>query len=245
VRYTVSTEHATDNVITIIIPKTFTDYCNGDKYSLGKNPTFDEKIQSSSYHNQTTVDPNYNLNIVLNNQNDWRETVTDLVVQENSNDGDGKVYHYTYYVEETHIPDGFEVSYKDMHGNISSVPSNIDVNTNGSLTVVNKSICTNLEIKKVRKEQISVDNPSTLTGAVFRIEKYSSSDYQSKDTSWRTTGEVYVEDTNNDGIYEIDGLSAGYYKIVETVVPDGYIKLSEDPKFVVEYDSTNKEYSIS
>jgi LPXTG-motif cell wall-anchored protein len=50
---------------------------------------------------------------------------------------------------------------------------------------------------------------------------------------WGSSGAVFLSDDGEDGIFTFEGLPAGFYKIVETSVPGGYVKLSEDPVFEV------------
>jgi LPXTG-motif cell wall-anchored protein len=53
-----------------------------------------------------------------------------------------------------------------------------------------------------------------------------------------------LTDTNNNGVFSLEGLETGFYKIVETACPDGYVKISEDPIFEVRLNSTTKELEV-
>ena len=103
----------------------------------------------------------------------------------------------------------------------------------GVITVKNEvtaQATTDIVIKKYKKDDLNNASAETLKGATFRLEKYTSSDYQGKDTGW---SEQTVEDTEETGIFNFTDLEEGFYKIVEVDTPDGYIKISTDPTFEV------------
>ena len=105
--------------------------------------------------------------------------------------------------------------------------------SHGNIIVKNEVPSTepiDIVIRKVDEENVDNESPDTLPGAAFRLEKYTSSDYQEKDTAWE---EQEIQDTEGIGIFNFNGLTEGYYKIVETKMPTGYIKLTGDPVFSV------------
>ena len=157
--------------------------------------------------------------------------------------GDGKDFpasnekgQYKYYVVEVDgsgnpVPIGQETELGYVLQGYS--PNNADgVEGSGTISVYNRINETpiGITIKKVDKQSLNDSNPAVLTGAAFRLEKYSSSFYQGKDDSWH---ELIEQDVDGTGVFRFEGLSSGYYKIVETKTPDGYLKLDADPKFEV------------
>ena len=97
---------------------------------------------------------------------------------------------------------------------------------------------TNITIKKVNKDDLDSSSVSTLSGATFVLKKYISSDYQEKDSSWT---DITIADSQNSvsGIFSFKGLNTGYYQLVETVCPAGYVKSSADPRFRVKSENGN------
>lgn len=100
---------------------------------------------------------------------------------------------------------------------------------------------------KVDKSNIP-DSSTRLEGAKFKLVKKKlvraseEGDHRwvwSKDTDWGTAGEseVVSENPQNPGIFSFGNLDAGYYEIVETEHPTGYIKADENPVFQVRYNN--------
>ena len=150
-------------------------------------------------------------------------------------------------------------NYSDIHGNTTWTDT-ADNNKqkpirNGFLEFyvynVYKPIETDITLKKVDKDDLDKDNPDLLKGASFTVSKYSDEDFQGKDTTWGTSGSMTVSDDKNpDGTYTLNGsfvfqgLSAGYYQIEETRFPNGYVQLSDNPRFKLE-EKENHELEIS
>ena len=129
--------------------------------------------------------------------------------------------------------------------------------TNGLLgaeggTTINKQRKeTDITLKKVDKDNLDEEDPDLLKGASFTVTKYTDENFQGKDTTWETSGSQTVSDDKKpDGTYTLNGefvfrgLPAGYYQIEETRFPDGYIKLSGNPRFKVE-ENANHGLEIS
>ena len=66
------------------------------------------------------------------------------------------------------------------------------------------------------------------------------------DTSWGTQGEsaVVLDNQQNPGTFSFGNLDAGYYEIVETKYPTGYIQANENPVFQVKYNSGSVEPEV-
>ena len=129
--------------------------------------------------------------------------------------------------------------------------------TNGLLgaeggTTINKQRKeTDITLKKVDKDNLDEEDPDLLKGASFTVTKYTDENFQGKDTTWETSGSQTVSDDKKpDGTYTLNGefvfrgLPAGYYQIEETRFPDGYIKLSGNPRFKVE-ENANHELVVT
>ena len=106
---------------------------------------------------------------------------------------------------------------------------------------------TDITLKKVDKNDVNASNPDLLKGASFKVTKYTSDTFQAKDTEWgdsgsKTLSDVKISDETYtlNGIFNFEGLTEGYYKIEETGFPAGYVKLSSDPTFKIELNSSNK-----
>ena len=112
-----------------------------------------------------------------------------------------------------------------------------------------------ISIYKVDKENIPdsniiPDSTSRLKGASFKLvkrklEKMNDGDSPRwewvTDSSWGTDGEsaVVSDSSQKPGVFSFKNLVAGFYEIVETQYPTGYIQEIENPIFEVKY---NKGY---
>lgn len=103
-----------------------------------------------------------------------------------------------------------------------------------------------LDILKVDVEDLNATEPDLLPGAAFRLEKYANADYRGGlDTSWGTEGQKTASEKEDDpGKFRFIGIAPGYYKLVETAYPDGYIKAESDPIFRVVRNDQNNRYEI-
>ena len=103
-----------------------------------------------------------------------------------------------------------------------------------------------LDILKVDVEKLNEAEPDPLPGAAFRLEKYKNNDYHGGlDTSWGKNGQKTATEKEEDpGKFRFIGIAPGYYKLVETAYPDGYIKAESDPIFRVVRNDQNNRYEI-
>ena len=106
---------------------------------------------------------------------------------------------------------------------------------------------TDITLKKVDKDDVNSSNPNYLKGAAFTLSKYKTEAFQVKDTEWGNSGSKTLSDTKNpdgtytlNGIFSFEGLTEGFYKIEEPTFPAGYVKLSSDPTFKIEVNSSNE-----
>ena len=110
---------------------------------------------------------------------------------------------------------------------------------------------TDITLKKVDVDHLNDASPDLLKGASFTITKYSDEDFRDKDTTWGTAGSKTVSDDKKsngtytlNGMFDFQGLSAGYYQIDEVNCPDGYIKIADSLRFKVE-ENANRELEVS
>ena len=103
-----------------------------------------------------------------------------------------------------------------------------------------------LDILKVDVKDLNETEPDPLPGAAFRLEKYKNSNYRGGlDTSWGTNGQKTATENEEDpGKFRFIGIAPGYYKLVETAYPDGYVGAESDPLFQVVRNDQNNRYEI-
>ena len=93
------------------------------------------------------------------------------------------------------------------------------------------------EIIKVDVDDLDAQDPQMLQGAELKLQKYQDVGYHDLDTTWGTGGEKTATETAADpGRFHFAGLKQGYYKLVETARPDGYVKTETDPLFKVVFE---------
>ena len=90
--------------------------------------------------------------------------------------------------------------------------------------------------------KMDVEGEEPLTGAKFRLDQYDEA-YREVIKSWNET-EVSAE-PGKEGTLEFKGIGAGYYKLVETKSPDGYIKAFADPAFSVQTNAVTGKLEVS
>ena len=78
--------------------------------------------------------------------------------------------------------------------------------------------------------KVDAQTRKPLNGAKFRLEQYDK-DYRECLKTW---DEVEVSSQEGEeGTLRFEDLGVGYYKLVETKCPDGYIKKADDPRFSI------------
>ena len=170
----------------------------------------------------------------------WKGSITHLPLFERDSD-DGKYYVYKYELSEIRINTESvgSTSREGFDGETASYYVKWDQGDDGGWTITNqKKPAINVAIHKVDKDNVETGTPR-LSGARFKLVKYTSLDPRVKDTGWDES-EV-TESTENPGIFSFTGLETGYYEIVETKAPDGYVRADENPVFQVRSNSQTNE----
>ena len=103
-----------------------------------------------------------------------------------------------------------------------------------------------LDILKVDVEKLNEAEPDPLPGAAFRLEKYKNADYRGGlDKSWGKSGQKTASEKEEDpGKFRFIGIAPGYYKLIETAFPEGYVQAESDPIFRVVRNDQNNRYEI-
>ncbi len=190
----------------------------------------------------------------------WEGSVTHLPLyeyKEGENGAGDTSYIYTYEVAETAInTDAVNTTDPpaDWKGQTTYYLATWDQNKNKESEDYNLWTLTNqkkppidVTLYKVDKNNIP-DSSTRLEGAKFKLVKKKlvraaeEGDHRwvwSKDTDWGTAGESeeVSENAQNPGIFSFGNLDAGYYEIVETKRPLGYIQANENPVFKVRYNN--------
>ena len=185
----------------------------------------------------------------------WEGSIKHLPLYEYKDSGDdaGKSFIYTYELIETAIgsdtvntvnPPGES---GEWNGQTTSYFVKWDQDTQtGSWTLTNqKKPPAELTLYKVSENNFP-NTSSLLEGAAFKLIKYTSLSPKAKDMKWGNDGESAVVSDNpqNPGIFHFENLDAGYYEIVETTYPDGYVQITENPVFQVRYLKESAEPEI-
>ncbi len=146
-------------------------------------------------------------------------------------------------------------NYSDINGNTTWIDHDdgdkVKPVRNGFLEFfvynIYKPVQTDITLKKVDKANLNDSDPDLLKGASFTVTKYSDQNFQGIDSTWGTSGSMTVSDDEKEdgtytlnGVFEFQGLPAGYYQIEETRFPDGYIKLLGNPRFKVEENASHE-----
>ena len=219
----------------------------GDNYVAGGRAGF----RLADYNNRTPdeQDSSFSEAFTLNPANRWTASFAYLPAIEEQNidpkTGSQTIYVFSYYLEETGSnPKGFTPVFKDNTDTIIGADSANRIDYSVALTANNIPVTADITLEKVDEDQLDAENPQTLIGAAFRIEKYTSAQYTQKDISWGENGERSLPDTDRDGLFALEGLPAGYYRIVETVYPKGYIRLSSEPLFELRVNGVSGQLEV-
>jgi LPXTG-motif cell wall-anchored protein len=195
---------------------------------------------------ESLPDGSHGVPFTLNMANQWGTGFQYLpVIEETKIDpktGSQTIYVYSYYIEETDCnPKDFYPVFRDSSGAmVGDANSPIEYTTQLTAENVRKTI--DVTLKKVSTDHLDdATEPPTLQGATFQLEKYTANTFIANDTTWGNNGVMFLSDDDEDGIFTFEGLSTGYYKVVEVSVPAGYVKLSEDPTFEVRLNADELE----
>ena len=97
-------------------------------------------------------------------------------------------------------------------------------------------------IYKTDVENLNSEEFQPLPGAIFKIKRYKTADYQELDDTWT---EPVIDDTvARTGTFQFTNLPAGYYKIEEAKYPGGYIKTIDGIKFRIEMNETTSRLEV-
>ena len=147
----------------------------------------------------------------------------------------------TYKIEEVNIKEGYEFVRAEQTGSTNKVEApadpaiigSIPMNTTTSVVFTNQ-MHLEIHITKVDVGDLNQENPPKLAGAEFELQKYIDVDYRELASAWGTNGiKTAVETSDNPGEFSFAGIPEGYYKLVETKFPDGYIGARGNPLFRV------------
>lgn len=141
---------------------------------------------------------------------DWTAWFTDLPKYTDQ----GKLINYT--VKETVKMEGYETEGSDTVGNEG--------------TITNKEISVDINILKVDK----TDGETPLAGAKFELKRYKEGYHEVVET-WPE--QEVSSDAGTKGQLKFEKLAIGYYELVETNPPAGYVRTSANPRFKVKIDT--------
>lgn len=180
--------------------------------------------------------------LVAADSNVWKKPVHYYSIQDNPTGFKINAGTVTYNLVEEQV----ELSDTDIWQHVASVsfiknkPDSADFNVTN--TYQKKDI--DISLVKVDVNHLNDIDPETLPGATFTIEKYISLNPANKDTEWGTNGSVTKADTEGTGMFSFADLTSGYYKIVEDVSPDGYIRTTEAPVIEVRVNESTGELEV-
>ena len=148
----------------------------------------------------------------------------------------------TYKIEERNLKEGYAfVKAEQTTGSTIQVSAPVDPIITGNIPMnsTTKVVFTNqmhleIHITKVDVRDLNAENPTKLAGAEFVLEKYSGGNYMELDTTWGQSGKkTAVEAADYPGEFNFIDIPEGYYKLVETKYPKGYIGTRGNPLFRV------------
>ena len=91
--------------------------------------------------------------------------------------------------------------------------------------------------------KVDANSEETLTGAKFRLDQYRDAEYRELLKSWEE--KAVSTETGKEGTLKFEGLGIGYFKLVETETPAGYIKASTDPTFSISVNSSTGKLEVN
>lgn len=165
--------------------------------------------------------------IALNNDNNWLSALMNGNVPLDLPEYDSNGRRYVYYisqVEEQNIPGGTQIEFD------RSYKTTVEPETNTvryTFTVTNRMP----DSASVRIKKVSELNPDTLLSATFDLYKWNT-----ETNTYDKLGAPVVVNGTSDAIE----LKRGRYKLVETQVPEGYVKTGGDPEFDVKANNNGE-----
>ena len=91
--------------------------------------------------------------------------------------------------------------------------------------------------------KVDANSEETLTGAKFRLDQYRDAEYRELLKSWEE--KAVSTETGKEGTLKFEGLGIGFFKLVETETPAGYIKASTDPAFSISVNSSTGKLEVN
>ena len=157
------------------------------------------------------------LDYTIRSSDSWEHTFPNL----DKYDENGNPYIY-YVLEGDRTPAEYSVA-------------SYETNADGSEITVKNISTIELTLKKIDqtdmekvKEDGKLDNVSLLDGASFKLVKYSVlTPNKIKDINWNR--DYSIETSGSEGTFTFSDVSTGYYEIVETAYPAGYIHPAKTP----------------
>ena len=209
--------------------------CNYGDYNNGLKPGYSGNImtQVNGSRNEVTAD------IKMNAKDKW--VITNVPAGT------------TYKIEERNLKEGYAfVKAEQTTGSTIQVSAPADPIITGSvpMNTTTQVVFTNqmhleIHITKVDVGNLNDVDPPKLAGAEFVLEKYSNGDYVALDTTWGQSGKkTAVEAAGNPGEFSFIDIPEGYYKLVETKYPMGYIGTRGDSLFQVVEQSGQFELQL-
>ena len=91
--------------------------------------------------------------------------------------------------------------------------------------------------------KVDANSAEPLTGAKFRLDQYKDAEYRELMNSWEEK-EVSTE-TGKEGTLKFEDLGIGFFKLVETETPAGYIKTGNDPTFSISVNASTGKLEVN
>ena len=200
-------------------------------------------------------DPDFEEEFTLNSVNEWAKNfkelpqiVEKLTVVGNKTFLTTMVYSYYFEEIECNPPEYYAVFRNHNNSEVRYGDELSRVEISGlTIDAINKPSPETL-IYKVDEKDLNQTNleDHLLPGAQFTIVKYVTDEFQQRDGSWGDDGAkvaVLTED-GKDGKFTVEGLPIGFYEILETDHPTGYIRAEQNPRFKVVLDAESERLVI-
>lgn len=128
-----------------------------------------------------------------------------------------------------------------VSGGTAEISGTIQSNHVTNVEFINRKLIAPIDITIIKTdvEHLNDAEPVHLPNAAFRLEKYKTSGYQELDETWNNGGKMTVSDVNGTGTFLVQELPRGFYKLIETEFPAGYVQTARDPIFEVRENTTS------